>query len=442
MIVFIAMLTTVALLASLSAGAQAIAIMRGGSRAVRPAPEENFTGGVRVEMLFEALDPSHASGGSVTFEPGARTAWHSHPRGQILIVTAGTGRVQRWGDPIQEIRAGDVVRIAAGQKHWHGAAPDASMTHIAISEHRDGSAVQWMEKVSDEHYNGSPLSPQERTPAQPQVQSAQSPPTSQPPGAGRPSGAVQQRIAPGLATLTDDVLFGDVWRRPELSPRDRSLVTISVLIATGKPAQLAGHLGRALDNGVQASEASGVLAHLAIYCGWPSAVSALEVYDQVYTARKVDTAALRAVGPRLPTPASDAARAKALNDEFGAVAPKFAQLTNEVVFDNLWRRSDLAPRDRSLVTIAALAGMGDDDQLDFYLRRGARERSDARSDHRGIDPPGLLRRLAQGDQGVDGGHQDTRQIAARLERASVQDSYGTLPARPSDCLVDHLRPPQ
>ena len=166
------------------------------------------------------------------------------------------------------------------------------------------------------------------------------------------------------------MLFGDVWRRPELSPRDRSLVTISVLIATGKPAQLAGHLGRALDNGVQPSEASGLLAHLAIYCGWPSAVSALEVYDQVYTARKVDTAALRAVGPRLPAPASDAARARAVSDELAGVAPKFVQLTNDVVFDDLWRRSDLTLRDRSLVTIAALAAMGDDDQLDFYLRRG------------------------------------------------------------------------
>ena len=151
---FTAMLTTLALLASASAEAQTMVITRGGSRAVRPAPAENFTGSVRVEMLFEALDPSHASGGSVTFEPGARTAWHSHPRGQILIVTAGTGRVQRWGDPIEEIRAGDVVRIPAGQKHWHGASPQASMTHIAITEHRDGTAVQWMEKVSDEQYNG------------------------------------------------------------------------------------------------------------------------------------------------------------------------------------------------------------------------------------------------------------------------------------------------
>jgi 4-carboxymuconolactone decarboxylase len=181
---------------------------------------------------------------------------------------------------------------------------------------------------------------------------------------------LQQKLAPGLATLTDDVLFGDIWQRSELSPRDRSLVTISVLIATGKPAQLAGHLGRALGNGVKPSEASGVLAHLAIYCGWPSAVSALEVYDQVYAAQKVDTATLRTTSLRMAAPDSDAARSRAVTAEFGVIAPKFAQLTNDVVFQDLWRRSDLTPRDRSLVTIAALAAMGDDEQLDGYLRRG------------------------------------------------------------------------
>jgi 4-carboxymuconolactone decarboxylase len=186
----------------------------------------------------------------------------------------------------------------------------------------------------------------------------------------RPSGPVQQRIAPGLASLTDDVLFGDVWLRPNLSPRDRSLVTISVLIATGKPAQLEGHLGRALNNGVLPSEASGVLAHLAVYSGWPSAVSALEVYDRVYTARKVDTSSLAAAVPPVAAPASDAARARDVNGQFAAIAPKFVQLTNDVIFGQLWRRADLSVRDRSLVTIAALAGMGDDDQLDLYLRRG------------------------------------------------------------------------
>jgi len=348
---FTAMLATICLFSSAPTEAETIVITRGGSRPTHPGPAENFTGSVRVEMLFEATEPSHASGGSVAFEAGARTAWHSHPGGQILIVTAGTGRVQQWGGPVAEIQAGDVVRIPAGQKHWHGASPHAAMTHLAITEPRDGTSAQWMEKVSNEQYNGAP-------------------PSSRQPATTGPSGALQQKIAPGLATLTDEVLFGDVWRRPELSPRDRSLVTISVLIATGKPAQLAGHLSRALDNGVQPSEASGLLAHLAIYCGWPSAVSALDVYDQVYTARKVDTAALRALSPRLPAVASDATRARALADELGTVAPKFVQLTNGVVFGDLWQRSDLTPRDRSLVTIAALAAMGDDDQLDVYLRRG------------------------------------------------------------------------
>ena len=331
---------------------QPLVITRGGSRPVEPGPEANFTGGVRVERLFEAVDPSHASGGFVTFEPGARTAWHLHPGGQILIVTAGTGRVQLWGHPMQEIRVGDVVKIPPGVKHWHGASPQAPMTHLGITEARDGKAVEWMEPVSDEQYN------------------AVSPSSSPQPDPTRPSGPLQQRLAPGMAALTDDVLYGDVWKRTDLSPRDRSLVTITALIATGKTAPLAGHLGRALDNGVTPGEASGLLAHLAIYCGWPSAVAALEAYDQVYTARKIDTAALSSAGQRLAVPTSDAKRARAITDSFAAVAPKFVQLTNDVVFDDLWRRSDLSVRDRSLVTIVALTAMGDDDQLELYLRRG------------------------------------------------------------------------
>ena len=186
----------------------------------------------------------------------------------------------------------------------------------------------------------------------------------------RPSGGQQQRLAPGMAVYTDEVLFGDVWRRSQLSPRDRSLVTISVLIATGKPQQLQGHLGRALNNGVQAREASGVLTHLALYSGWPSAVAALDVYEQVYKARNVDTTTLSAALQALPANPSAASHAREIEQRLGASAPKFAQLTKDVVFDDLWRRPDLSVRDRSLVTIAALAGMGDDDQLDFYLRHG------------------------------------------------------------------------
>ena len=134
--------------------------------------------------------------------------------------------------------------------------------------------------------------------------------TSQPPATARISGGTQQRFVPGMARYTDDVLFGDVWVRPQLSPRDRSLVVISVLIATNKPDQLSGHLGRALSNGVTPVEASGALTHLAIYSGWPNAVSALNVYQQVYTSRNVDFAALQAAGA--PLPPLDAAATRSL----------------------------------------------------------------------------------------------------------------------------------
>jgi len=180
-----------------------------------------------------------------------------------------------------------------------------------------------------------------------------------------------QSVAPGLAGYTDDVLFGDVWISPALSPRDRSLVTVSVLIATGKTAQLTGHLGRALDNGVMPVEIAGAVTHLAFYTGWPNAVSSLEVIDKVFADRGVDMAALRApVSAGLPVPASDAARAQAVTATIGPVAPKLAALTNEVLFADLWRRSDLAPRDRSLVTLAALAANGDEAGLAFHVGLG------------------------------------------------------------------------
>lgn len=180
-----------------------------------------------------------------------------------------------------------------------------------------------------------------------------------------------QAVAPGLAGYTDDVLFGDVWVSPALSPRDRSLVTVSVLIATGKTAQLTGHLGRALDNGVTPGEIAGAVTQLAFYTGWPNAVSSLEVIEKVFTDRGVDMAALRVPeAARLPLPASDAARAKAVMTSIGPAAPKLAALTNDVVFADLWRRPDLAPRDRSLVTLAALAANGDDAGLAFHVDLG------------------------------------------------------------------------
>ena len=127
-------------------------IKRNGSQASAKGPAEYFTGTVRVDAPFKTTAPARVSGATVTFEPGARTAWHTHPFGQTLIVTFGCGRVQREGGSIEEIRAGDIVWFSPGEKHWHGAAPDAAMSHIAIAEAQDGKVVDWMEKVSDEQY--------------------------------------------------------------------------------------------------------------------------------------------------------------------------------------------------------------------------------------------------------------------------------------------------
>ena len=144
---------SLSLLASMGVYAnETIKVTRAGSQPSRQGPAENFTGAVRVDPLFSANAPSRASGGRVTFEPGARTAWHTHPLGQTLVVTAGSGWVQPWGGQAQEIREGDVVWIPPGQKHWHGATAATSLTHIAIQEHLDGKTVEWLEKVSDEQY--------------------------------------------------------------------------------------------------------------------------------------------------------------------------------------------------------------------------------------------------------------------------------------------------
>jgi quercetin dioxygenase-like cupin family protein len=129
-----------------------IDIKRNGSRPSQKGSDDWFTGNVRVDPLFQAPDPARVGAGQVTFEPGARTAWHTHPLGQTLIVTAGLGWVQREGGPVEEVRPGDVVRFPPGLKHWHGASPTTAITHIAIQESVGGKNVDWMEKVSDEQY--------------------------------------------------------------------------------------------------------------------------------------------------------------------------------------------------------------------------------------------------------------------------------------------------
>jgi 4-carboxymuconolactone decarboxylase len=245
---------------------QALRVTRSGSQPARSAPPANFTGAAKIDSAFSTTPPARLGGARVTFEPSARTDWHTHPLGQTLIVTSGTGRVQRWGDPIEEIRQGDIVWIPPGQKHWHGAGPQTVMTHIAIAEHLDGKTVDWMEKVTDAQYAVAAIA-QSSVPAGTQPTRAQQ---------------LMGDIAPKLADLTDKVLFADVWERPQLSPRDRSLATVAALIAMNRPDQLRSHLARARANGLTQEQLVEVITHLAFYAGWPNAISAVGVAREVF----------------------------------------------------------------------------------------------------------------------------------------------------------------
>lgn len=235
------------------------------SRTVSKGPEERFTGNVRIMYLFPANAPAKATGGQVTFDAGARTAWHTHPLGQTLIVTSGTGRVQFWGGAIQEIKPGDVVWIPPGQKHWHGAAPATPMTHISVQESLEGKTSDWFEKVTDEQYGIVAVAPATK------------------PAPNKNSRAQQLfgEIAPKFAELTDDVLYADVWARPGLSKRDRSLITVSALVAMNRPDQLRSHLGLASRNGLTREELAEAITHLAFYSGWPSSVTAAVIAKEV-----------------------------------------------------------------------------------------------------------------------------------------------------------------
>jgi 4-carboxymuconolactone decarboxylase len=263
----------ITLLASAFTHAQTVTIARSGSQPSRQGPVENFTGSVRVDPYFSANAPARTTGALVIFQPGARSAWHTHPLGQTLIVTDGIGRVQQWGGPIDEIRPGDVVSIPPNTKHWHGAGPDTSMAHVAIVEQLDGKSTDWMEKVSDAQYGGAV-----------RARATSTPPASA--AAATPQPTPAQRLigdfSPKLVDLTDRVLFGEVWARPQLSQRDRSLVTVSALIAMNRPDQLRSHLARARDNGVTQEELVETITHLAFYSGWPNAITAIGVAKEVF----------------------------------------------------------------------------------------------------------------------------------------------------------------
>ncbi|MBO9195190.1 carboxymuconolactone decarboxylase family protein [Rhizobium sp. 16-449-1b] len=181
--------------------------------------------------------------------------------------------------------------------------------------------------------------------------------------------AAVYEVAPGLGHFTDDVLFGEVWERTELAPRDRSLVTVSAIVSTGKTAQIGGHVRRALDNGVKPEEIGELITHLAFYSGWPNAISAVFEVKKVFEERKIAPLAHSDAARIELEAAAEAARAGMVNSAVAPTAPVLAELTNRVLFGDLWQRPDLAARDRSLVTMSALVAIGQPEQLPFHANR-------------------------------------------------------------------------
>ena len=324
---------------------QSITITRGGSQHPNQGFAEYFAGSVQVQPLFPAVDPSRTTGGRVTFAPGARSAWHTHPFGQILIVTEGTGWIQQWGGPIEQIREGDVVRLPPGVKHWHGATPNTATTHIAIQEELKGKAVDWMEKVSDEQYRIGRMKSMQTT-------------------------SDLTKVAPALEKYAQGPL-AELWKRPGLTPRDRSIVTVAAQIARNQTLEMPYYFDLALDNGVKPSELSEIITHLAFYSGWPNATSAIVIAKDIFQRRGIRPEQLPPASPELLplNEAAEAGRAARVEQDFGQVAPGVVQYTTDLLFRDLWLRPALAPRDRSLVTVSALIASGQVAQITYHLHR-------------------------------------------------------------------------
>jgi quercetin dioxygenase-like cupin family protein len=299
-------------------------ISRAGSQASAAGPEDYFTGRVRVDPLFPATGEINASAAYVSFEPGARSAWHTHPAGQRLVVVSGIGLTQEWGKPVQQIRPGDVIVCPPGVKHWHGAAPDSAMTHLAVTGTVDGKNVQWMEKVSEEQYE---------TGATP------TPPT-----------------APDNVTVSQT-----------LSAKQQAIPVIAAAMATSNMPALNTALNQGLDAGLTVSEAKEILVQLYAYNGFPRSLNALGELMKVVEARKQrgvqDEPGREPAGP-IPTGDALLAVGKANQTRIAGApvqgplfdfVPVINQYLQTHLFGDIFERDNLDWQSRELATVAALA---------------------------------------------------------------------------------------
>jgi 4-carboxymuconolactone decarboxylase len=318
-------------------------IMRAGSQAATVGSTDSFTGRVRVDPLFPIKEDLDASGAYVTFEPGARSAWHTHPAGQRLVVTSGVGLTQEWGKPAQEIRAGDVVWCPPGVKHWHGATPTSELTHLAVTGSVQGKSVTWMEKVTDEQYNAVGAAA-----AEPQ----------------------------GHETMATE---------GTLSAKQQAIPLIASSMAASDMPKLDAALHQGLDAGLSVSDAKEVLVQLYAYVGFPRSLNALGALMKVVEARK--QRGIRDVPGREPSrviPTGDELVAiGTANQTKIAGAPvqgtlfEFAPVINQYLqahlFGDIFERDNLDWQSRELATVGALAAMpGVESQLRSHMAASMR----------------------------------------------------------------------
>ncbi|WP_313455854.1 carboxymuconolactone decarboxylase family protein [Stenotrophomonas sp.] len=311
-------------------------ITRAGTQATTIGPAANFTGKVQVDPLFPADAEVAASSAYVTFEPGARSAWHTHPAGQRLVVTSGVGLTQEWGKPAQQIQAGDVVVCPAGVKHWHGAAPHSAMTHLTVTGVADGKAVTWMEQVSETEYTEAAASVEADVPG-------------------------------------------------PLTARQQSIPLIAAAAATSNLPQLNAALNRGLDSGLTVSEAKEVLVQMYAYSGFPKSLNALTELMKVVEDRKARGVAtdpgqpptgevpvgeaLRRVGTANQTRISGAPVKGPVMD-FAAIINQYLQTH---LFGDIFERDNLDWQSRELATVGALAAMpGVESQLRSHMAASQR----------------------------------------------------------------------
>jgi len=322
----------------------AVTVRTAASSSATTGANEFFTGTARITSPFQALPPGRASGATVTFEPRSRTAWHTHPLGQTLIVTAGVGLVQQAGQPAQVMRVGDVVTIPAHVRHWHGAGPEGAMTHVAIAEKEDGNSVAWETTVSDADYAAALASTGLAT--QPKA------------------------VAPTSETL---------------SARQQAIPLIAAAMAASDSPKLNAALARGLDAGLTISEAKEVLVQLYAYAGFPKSLNALGELMKLVEARKqrgIHDAPGREPSRAVPTGPELIARGHANQTEIsggpvqGAVfdfAPAINQFLQAHLFGDIFERDNLDWQSRELATVGALAAMpGVEAQLRSHMRASLR----------------------------------------------------------------------